>query len=107
MNSDVNIHSVRSDRSTLILVLSILSLVIGCFPLGIVAWFMGSGDLKQMRAGTMDSAGESLTKVGMILGIISVILCFLFIIGVIIFFFLGMLASMLGAAGNPGFLLGL
>ena len=106
MNDNVTIHSVRPHRSTLILVFSILSLVVGCFPLGIVAWFMASGDLKQMQAGTMDSAGESLTKVGMILGIVSVILCFLFIICFIILFFLGLLASMFGAASNPGFLLG-
>ena len=103
MNDDVTIHPVRSDRGAVILVLSILSLVVGCFPLGIVAWFMASGDLKQMQAGTMDSAGESLTKVGMILGIITTILNAIGILLLIIVFVIGAAA---GAASNAGFLLG-
>jgi hypothetical protein len=43
-------------------------------PLGIAAWVMGSGDLKEMDAGTMDASGRSLTKAGKICGIIAVTL---------------------------------
>jgi hypothetical protein len=61
-------------RGTLILVLGILSLA-GCgIFTGIPAWIMGNGDLKKIRAGTMDKEGESLTNIGRILGMISTIL---------------------------------
>ncbi len=42
-----------------------------CAPLGIVAWIMGSGDLKQMDAGAMDPSGRSATNAGRICGIIA------------------------------------
>ena len=71
----------KPHRGTLILVLGILSLVI-CGPLGIAAWIMGSGDLKEMDASTMDPSGRGNTQAGKICGIIGTILM---IIGVIIF----------------------
>jgi hypothetical protein len=71
----------KPHRGTLILVLGILGLVI-CAPLGIAAWIMGSGDLKQMDAGTMDPSGRGNTQAGKICGIIGTILL---IIGVIVF----------------------
>ena len=95
----------QPDRGTMILVFGILGLIV-CFPLGIVAWILGSGDLKKMRAGTMDSAGEQLTKVGMILGIITTILNCLGIILGIIMVGLGIIGAAAGAASNTGFLLG-
>lgn len=70
----------KPHRGTLILVLGILGLVV-CAPLAIVAWVMGSGDLKQMDAGTMDPVGRGTTQAGKICGIIGTILL---IIGVII-----------------------
>jgi hypothetical protein len=63
----------KPHRGTLILVFGILSLVI-CAPLGIVAWIMGGGDLKQMDAGAMDPSGRSVTNAGRICGIIATIL---------------------------------
>jgi hypothetical protein len=59
-------------RGTLILVLGVLGLIL-CMPLGIVAWVMGSGDLKEMDAGTMDAGGRSMTQAGKIFGIITVV----------------------------------
>jgi hypothetical protein len=56
-----------------------------CLPLAIAAWIMGAADLKAIRAGTMDPAGKSMTQVGMILGIVSVILTvvsFVFNVGI-------------------------
>jgi hypothetical protein len=63
-------------RGGLILVLGIIGLV---FPitgiiLGPIAWVMGSNDLKEIRAGRMDSEGEGTTRGGMICGIIATIL---------------------------------
>ena len=48
----------KPHRGTLILVLGILGLII-CGPLAIVAWLLGSGDLKAMDAGTMDPDRKS------------------------------------------------
>ena len=58
----------KPHRGTLILVLGILGLVI-CAPLGplgIAAWVMGNGDLKQIDAGDKDHSGRSLTNAGRI-----------------------------------------
>jgi hypothetical protein len=55
----------KPHRGTLILVLGILGLVV-CGPLAIVAWVLGSGDLKEMDAGTMDPAGRGNTQAGRI-----------------------------------------
>ena len=60
-------------RGTMILVFGILGLVV-CMPLGIVAWVMGSIDLKAMDAGTMDPEGRSITQAGKIIGMIATIL---------------------------------
>ena len=83
----------KPHRGTLILVLGILGLVV-CGPLGIVAWVMGSGDLKEIDAGTMDPAGRGTTQAGKICGIIATILM---IIGVIVAILIVALAG-LGAA---------
>jgi hypothetical protein len=81
----------KPHRGTLILILGILGLVV-CGPLGIAAWVMGAGDLKEMDAGTMDPAGRGATQAGKICGIIGTILM---IIGVVI----GILVVALGAIG--------
>jgi len=74
----------RPHRGVLILVLGILGLVC-CFILGIIAWVMGSGDLREMDAGRMDPSGRGLTQAGKICGIISVVLTIVgFIIGILI-----------------------
>jgi hypothetical protein len=55
------------------LVLALLSFL--CCPiLAPIAWIMGHTDLREMRAGQMDSSGLPLTQAGMILGIISTII---------------------------------
>jgi hypothetical protein len=70
---------VRPHRGVVILVLGILGLLC-CFILGIIAWVMGSGDLREMDAGRMDPSGRGLTQAGKICGIISVVLWILWII---------------------------
>ncbi|MCL4196089.1 MAG: hypothetical protein KJZ69_01235 [Phycisphaerales bacterium] len=89
--------SMRPHRGALILVLGILGLLL-CVILGIIAWVMGNGDLRQMDAGVMDPAGRGLTQAGRILGMISCILAILGIgIGVII-----MVLTVIGAAASGG-----
>ncbi len=63
----------RPHRGTLILVLGILGLVF-CVLIGVAAWIMGRKDLADMRTGAMDSAGEGMTRAGVICGIIAVVI---------------------------------
>jgi hypothetical protein len=82
----------KPHRGTVILVLGILGLVI-CGPLGIAAWIMGNGDIKEMDAGTMDPSGRGTTQAGKICGMIATILM---IIGVVI----GILVVALGVVAG-------
>ena len=83
----------KPHRGTLILVFGILGIVI-CLPLGIAAWIMGSGDLKQIDAGTMDPSGRSMTSAGKIIGMIATILGIIgFVVAVVVIGF-----GVLGAA---------
>lgn len=87
---------VEPHRGVMILVFGILGLLL-CVIFGIIAWVMGKGDLAKMKAGQMDREGESLTKVGYILGIVSVILN---LIGILIWVLVVVLAIGAGAAAN-------
>ena len=101
----MNDTAMRPHRGVMILVFGILGIVL-CMPLGIVAWVMGSADLKLMRDGKMDQSGESLTQVGKILGIIGTLLCLMVVLFAIIGFVLGVLGAAAGAAANNGFIIG-
>ena len=83
----------KPHRATLILVLGILGLVI-CGPLGIAAWIMGNGDLKEMDAGAMDPGGRSTTNAGRICGMIATILMILAALAFAVIFALGILGGM-------------
>ena len=85
---------VEPHRGVMILVFGILGLVV-CFIFGIVAWVMGKGDLEKMRRGVMDREGETLTKVGYILGMVATILA---AVGIIIWILVMVLAVGAGAA---------
>ena len=85
----------KPHRGGAILALGIIGIVV-CFVTGIIAWVMGSNDLKEMDAGIRDKSGYSLTKAGMICGIISVVLAILSIFWVI--FVIGV-SGFLGAIG--------
>ena len=87
----------KPHRGTLILVLGILGLVV-CGPLGIAAWLMGSGDLKEMDAGTMDPAGRGNTNAGKICGIIATVLMIVGVIIMGIIFMFGLAAGVAGGA---------
>lgn len=67
-----------------------------CQPLGIAAWVMGNGDLKQIDAGTMNPEGRSLTNAGRICGIIGTIFLIIGIVGGIILAALGVLGAIAG-----------
>ncbi len=59
-------------RGGLILALAIVGWLI-CPVTSVVAWVMGQADLKKMKAMEMDPAGEGLTKAGVILAIVQLV----------------------------------
>lgn len=69
----------RPHRGGMILAFGIIG-ILCCMPFGIAAWVMGASDLSEIRAGRMDPSGESMTRVGMILGIVSVGLAILWVL---------------------------
>jgi len=83
----------KPHRGTLILVLGILGLVL-CQFLGIAAWIMGNGDLKQIDAGAMDPSGRSNTNAGRICGMIATILLILSALAGLVFAMLFGFAAM-------------
>lgn len=84
----------KPHRGGMVLTLGIVSLVCNLFFVpGILAWAFGNSDLKQMKAGAMDREGESLTMVGMILGIISTLLPLLGILLYVLFIILMIIVS--------------
>ncbi len=85
-------------RGVLILVFGILGLVM-CVIFGIVAWVMGSGDLKQMDAGAMDPSGRGLTQAGKICGMIAVILN---VVVYVVIFVVAIAAGGVAAASGAG-----
>jgi hypothetical protein len=83
----------KPDRSALILVLGVLSLVV-CAPLGIAAWVLGSGDLREMDAGLRVADGRATAKAGMVCGIIGTILFILqMLVGVLFFLIFGIVGA--------------
>lgn len=78
-------------RGGMILALGILSVVFNVAGVpGLLAWVLGSADLKQMNAGSMDPEGRGMTQAGMIIGMIMTILVmvvFVLTVGFIVFIF--------------------
>jgi predicted Zn finger-like uncharacterized protein len=75
--------------------------VIVGLALGIMAWVMGSGDLKKIQAGRIDTAAQSGTKTGYITGIIGTILNILYVLCncVIVILAIAGVAAFMGMAG--------
>jgi hypothetical protein len=69
----------KSNRADLILVLGIFSLFC-CPPLGVLAWIMGSSDLKRIRQGTMSPEHMGTLRVGWVLGMVGTFLFVLWLL---------------------------
>lgn len=81
-------------RGGLILVLAVLGIVMTCPIFSLMAWVMGSGDLREMQNGRMDRSGESITRLGYFLGMI---LSLLWIGGAVLVLFATLIAAVSGA----------
>lgn len=74
-----------SGQAIAALVLGILSLVCGGFLMGIPAFFLGRAEEKSIARGDSSKAGQSLAKIGWILGLVGTILsCLMTIVWVVI-----------------------
>ena len=76
----------QAHRGTMVLVFGILGLV-ACPLFAPAAWIMGNADLTQIRAGSMDPEGESMTNAGRVLGIIGTIVLGLSVLAGVVFGF--------------------
>lgn len=54
-------------------ILGLFSLLV-LLPLGVVAWILGSKELRGMRAGTVDPSGRTVAQVGWVFGIVGTLL---------------------------------
>ena len=91
----------KPHRGGAILALGIIGIVV-CFITGIIAWVMGANDLKEMEAGQRDKDGESLTKAGMICGIVATALAVLGLLWALFVFVLLGSTGVLGALSCLG-----
>jgi hypothetical protein len=80
-------------RGGLVLSLGVVSWIVSCPLFGLLAWIMGSADLREMRAGRMDPTGRASTQAGQILGVIHSLVCLALVV----------VALFLGFAGLAGF----
>ena len=83
---------VKPHRGGLVLALGIMSWMVTCPVLSVIAWWMGMTDLREIREGRMDPSGGGLTQAGMVLGMIYTLLW-------MIVFAVGLFLLMLFAAG--------
>lgn len=90
--------AMKPHRGTMILIFGILGIF--CVIFAIIAWVMGNKDLEQIRAGTMDPAGEGTTKAGKILGMVFTILFVIGLVLQVILITIGAGAAAGGAAGG-------
>ena len=88
-------QGVKAHRGTMLLVFGILG-IICCFVFAILAWVMGSGDLKAMAAGEMDRSGEGMTNAAKILGIVGCVLAILGLVWMVVGGGLAVLSAMAG-----------
>lgn len=93
--------SMKPHRGTLILVLGILSIVL-CAICGPIAWIMGNGDIREMKAGRMDPEGMGLTTAGKICGIVGTVFMILGLIYIVVMFLFVGAVAVGGAAGAAG-----
>jgi hypothetical protein len=60
-------------RGGLVLALGIIGWFVPCPVLGMIAWYLGSVDLKLMRAGRMNRSGRGMTMTGQIMGMVTTV----------------------------------
>jgi hypothetical protein len=89
-------RDIEPHRGVLILTFGILSIALNCLggPLGVAAVLMAQTDLRKMRSGQMDPAGEGLTKAGRVCGYLGIVYFLLSLLYMAGFFTITLLAGM-------------
>ena len=82
----------EDSQATTVLVLGILSLVL-CQILGPIAWVMGNNELAGIDAGRRPPQNRGTAQAGRILGIISTVLMIIGVVFLVVFLFIGLVAS--------------
>jgi len=82
----------EDSQATTVLVLGILSLVV-CQILGPIAWVMGNNELAGIDAGRRPPQNRGTAQAGRILGIISTVLMIIGVVFLVVFLFIGLVAS--------------
>ena len=85
-----------SGQAIVALVLGILSLLCGGFLLGLPAFFLGRSEEKAIARGDSSKAGQSMAKVGWILGLVGTILSCLVTMGWGIMVFIAVMSERSG-----------
>jgi hypothetical protein len=87
-------HAGIPHRGGLILAFGIVGWVFTCPLFAVMAWVMGSSDLREMRYGRMDPSGMGLTQAGSILGMIYTLLWLgVMVIGMFLLLLLGVASA--------------
>lgn len=86
---------VKPHRAGMILAFGLVGLLV-CLTFAIVAWVMGAGDLREMRAGRMDPSGMGMTEAGKIIGMVAIIL---YCLGFLLWLFIVVIFAGAGLAG--------
>ncbi len=76
-NPEIGHHKIQQGigaNAILSLVFGILSYFLCFFIFGIIAWILGSIELKKIKKGESSESGSSLASIGMWLGIVNVII---------------------------------
>lgn len=78
----------KRHRGGLVLILGLLGLLMACPIFSLMAWVMGSEDLRAMQAGQMDLSGHRHTligqRMGMVLSLIWIVGCMLALFGMLV-----------------------
>lgn len=89
----------EQSQATTILVIGILSLICGCFPLGIAAWIMGNKEIAAIDAGMRNPQNRGTANAGRIIGIIATVLGTIGIVFLILWVILGFTIAGFGQFG--------
>lgn len=88
-----------SSRATTALVLGILG-VVCCQLCAPFAWYMGSKELKAIKAGASPQSNQGFAMAGMVLGIVGSILFILALLWIVFAGGMAMLSAIAGASGG-------
>jgi hypothetical protein len=83
-------------RGGMILAFGIMGWVFTCPIFAVMAWVMGTSDLREMRSGRMDSSGMGLTQAGHMLGMIYTLLWLIFCVIAVFVMLLAVVAQAFG-----------